>query len=296
MASKLIPSDPSAVMVIRDVTPNVVTLSTPFLRMGLLKIGGRATLVRLSSGTLAVFSPVALTPEVRSKVDELVSAGPAPDTPDADKVSHIIAPDMEHHIFVSDWKAAFPGAKLVGPGGIRDKRADMAGKKGNENVRTDVDGEWAVLFPEGPGKRDVRVDPVFDADFEYEFVDAHPNKELVFFFRPDRVLVQADLVFNMPAREQYSRVPEEARKLGLVERIFFSMQTTEGDDLKWPRRAQWHLFSRADRPSYNESIRRIASWDFETLIPCHGETIVGDGKERFVKLFEWHLEDGKKGQ
>lgn len=44
MSSKLIPSDPSQVMVIRDITPNVVTLSVPFARFGMIDVGGRATI------------------------------------------------------------------------------------------------------------------------------------------------------------------------------------------------------------------------------------------------------------
>jgi hypothetical protein len=36
-------------MVIRDVTPNVVTFSVPFLRFGKLPIGGRGTLGKLHS-------------------------------------------------------------------------------------------------------------------------------------------------------------------------------------------------------------------------------------------------------
>lgn len=44
MTSKLIPSDPSKVMVIRQVTPNITTCSAPFLRFGRLKVGGRGTI------------------------------------------------------------------------------------------------------------------------------------------------------------------------------------------------------------------------------------------------------------
>ena len=43
MSSKLIPSNPEDVMVIRDLTPNVVTFSVPFSRFGKLRVGGRAT-------------------------------------------------------------------------------------------------------------------------------------------------------------------------------------------------------------------------------------------------------------
>ena len=44
MSSKLIPSNPEKVMVIRKVTPDIVTLSVPFLRFGRIKLGGRGTL------------------------------------------------------------------------------------------------------------------------------------------------------------------------------------------------------------------------------------------------------------
>jgi hypothetical protein len=43
MSSKLVPSNPDEVMVIRDITPNVVTFSVPFLRFGRFPIGGRGT-------------------------------------------------------------------------------------------------------------------------------------------------------------------------------------------------------------------------------------------------------------
>ncbi|KAM0333510.1 hypothetical protein ACHAQA_002173 [Verticillium albo-atrum] len=278
MSSKLIPNNPADVMVIRDLTPNITTFSVPFARFGTIKIGGRATLVRLSSGTLAVFSPVALTDAVRAKVAALGST-----------VSHIIAPDFEHHIFLSEWKSAFPDAKLIGPEGLPEKRAKQAPT--DEKIRDDP---FAVVFTAGPAKRDLRIDPAFDADFDYEYVDAHPNKELVFFYRPDRVLIQADLLFSLPATEQYSRVPDAQKAPGLADRLFGGLQTTEGD-AKWAKRAQWYLFSSKDRTGFNESIQRIGQWDFETIVPCHGDTMVGDGKARFDKVFAWHLNGEKKG-
>ena len=103
MSQKLVPSDPSKVMVIREVVPRVVTtFSVPFWRFGRIKVGGRGTIgtsssitstrtanndqVRLQSGSLAVFSPVALTDEVKAKVAEL------------GEVRYICAPDAEVHL------------------------------------------------------------------------------------------------------------------------------------------------------------------------------------------------------
>ncbi len=50
MSAKLIPSNPSEVMVIRNITPNIVTLSLPFLRFGTIKVGGRGTIGMYSTG------------------------------------------------------------------------------------------------------------------------------------------------------------------------------------------------------------------------------------------------------
>lgn len=44
MGPVLFPTNPSQVMVIRNVTEDVVTMSLPFARFGHLKFGGRGTL------------------------------------------------------------------------------------------------------------------------------------------------------------------------------------------------------------------------------------------------------------
>ena len=44
MTSKLVPSNPGEVMVIRKVSPNITICSAPFARFGRFKIGGRGTI------------------------------------------------------------------------------------------------------------------------------------------------------------------------------------------------------------------------------------------------------------
>jgi len=266
MSATLIPTNPSDVMVIRDVTPNVVTLSVPFLRFGKVPIGGRGTIVRLTSGALAVFSPVALTPEVRSKVELL-----------GGNVQYLVALDMEHHIFLSEWAKAYPSAKLIGPEGLPEKRAAA---KDDDKIGKEP---FAVVFT----KDNTSISPEFDADFEVEYVVSHPSKELVFFYKPDRVLIEADLMFNLPAIEQYSRVTEKP-KPGLLARFFMSAQTTEGD-AKGMKRLLWYAISRGDRQGFNKSMERIAKWDIAIIVPCHGETIEEGAKGVFEKVFDWHL-------
>lgn len=201
------------------------------------------------------------------------------------QVAYIVALDFEHHIFISEWAAAYPQAKLVGPEGLQEKRHAAAGsdaKIGRES--------FDVVFTRAD-KRALRIGADFDADFEYEYVDGHANRELVFLYRPDGVLIEADLMFNLPAVEQYSRVPEPERGRGggLADRLFQHLQSTRADEPNWIRRFTWYAASK-DRASLTESVRRIAAWDFATLIPCHGDVIEGDAKAVFTKVFKWHLQ------
>lgn len=48
-----------------------------------------------------------------------------------------------------------------------------------------------------------------------------------------------------------------------------------------------------DRSGFGDSLRRINGWGFVNLVPCHGETVLGEGKEVFEKVAGWFLE-GKK--
>lgn len=74
----------------------------------------RMAIMRLADGGLFIWSPIALTGDLRAEVDAL---GP---------VRHIVAPNSLHHLSLAEWREAFPGAKLHAPPGLRDKRKDIA--------------------------------------------------------------------------------------------------------------------------------------------------------------------------
>lgn len=283
MSSKLVPSDPAKVMVIRDVVPKVITtLSVPFWRFGRIKVGGRGTIVRLQSGALAVFSPVALTEDVKRKVAEL------------GEVKYIAALDAEvcflphtlgacvltnhqqHHIFLGPWHQAYPNAQVLGPETLPEKRA----KQKNENV------PFSFVFSKS--KPVETISPEFDAEFDWEYVPAHINKELLFHHKPTRSLITADLMFNLPATEQFSKTGVDATS-GILTKIFGALQSTKGTAI-WQQRTIWYGTSASDRKGFSQSVARINKWDFERIIPCHGDVIEGNGKSIFGKVFKWHLD------
>lgn len=272
--SKLIPSDPEKVMVIRALTPDIKTFSTPFLRFGRVKIGGRGTAVRLASGTTAIFSPVALTNTVRREVEQL---GPT---------KYLVALDQEHHIFLEDWHKAFPDAKVIAPETLPAYRD----KQGYFPI---PDANWK-LFEAGASKEGrLSVDPEFDAEFDFTYVDGHANKEVVFNHRKSGTLIEGDLLFNLPATEQFSKSGIDP-KTGLFTRLFTWLNSTEGEALA-QRRVIWHGIAQ-DKPAFNREVSRIAGWKFDRIVPCHGDVVESGGKGIFEKVMKWHLESARKGE
>ncbi|EGE81645.1 hypothetical protein BDDG_04588 [Blastomyces dermatitidis ATCC 18188] len=271
MTSKLVPPRPEDVMVIRKIQPDIVTLNVPFYRFGYVRIGGRCTIVRLQSGSLAVFSPVSLTPDAREAVNSL-----------GGNVKYIIAPDMEHHIFVTPWKGAYPNAQIIAPEGLKEKR--------EENPETKGIG-FDHIFT-AANKRTLRISNEFHADFDVEYVNSHPSREIVLLHKPSKTLIEADLLFNLPATEQFSKSGESATQ-GILTKIFNAIQTTKPPAMG-QKRFIWYLLSAKDRKGFAQSAATIEGWDFDRIIPCHGDVIESGGKEIFRNLFEWNLEAAKK--
>jgi len=265
--SKLTPTNPEEVMVIRAINPFITTLSVPFWRYGKIRIGGPGTLVRLASGGVAVFSPVALTPAVKETV---ASMG---------ELKYIAALDMEHHIFLGPWHEAYPNAKVLGPDGLAEKR-----KKQN-----DAAVPFFKLFTKDGS---TSVDAEFDKEFDTEYVYGHINKEIAFLHKPTKTLIEADLMFNLPATEQFSKTGESATQ-GFLTKQFINLNSTAGTAMGH-KRLVWYGTSSGDKPAFNRSVSKIDGWDFETIVPCHGDVIEKDAKSVFEKVFGWNLEAFKK--
>ncbi|WP_243698677.1 DUF4336 domain-containing protein [Paracoccus alkanivorans] len=88
--------------------------------------------VRLpGEGGLWIWSPVALTQDVRAAVDAL---GP---------VRHLIAPNSLHHMFLADWAAAYPDARVHATTGLTQQ---IAGTAIHSTMNNEPDPAWAGVI------------------------------------------------------------------------------------------------------------------------------------------------------
>jgi hypothetical protein len=152
-----------------------------------MQLTATMTALRLSDGTLLLYSPLALTPERRTAIDAL---GP---------VAHLYAPNLFHHRWIGQWAVAFPSARIHAPAGLASKRRDL---------RIDRIHNAA---PE----------PAFVGVVDEVLIGGFRLEESVLLYRPARTLVVADLVHNV-GRPRHGWTKFYTRTMGFYDRVALS--------------------------------------------------------------------------
>jgi len=232
--------------VIREVTKNVWTFSRPFARYGIAPIGGRSTAIKLQDSSLWVLASTPLDTETKSKLDEL---GP---------VKYIISPDGLHHLYLGEFKKAYPEAKVLGPAMAAQRIKDKQVK---------FDGIWGTDPP------DTKYG--FEPDIQACYFSGFRNKDVAFYHPESKTMIEADLMFNLPAKEQYSKSKSSG---GLP---FFK----DLGPFSW---AHAKMLSGLcdDKEAMKRDAKTVAGWNFERIIPCHGDVIETNAKEAWRTLYK----------
>jgi hypothetical protein len=165
-------------------------------------------------------------------------------------VRFLVAPNTMHHLSLGDWAAAYPTAKVLAPAGLRKKRPDLR-----------IDVELSDVM-------DVGQSPTL------ELLLAHgiPNlEEFVFFHRPSRTLLLTDLAFNIHETPSW------------LTRTYLKLSGVYGK-----LGATWFLKSMVkDKVALRAWKERVLGWDFERVVPCHGQVLEKGGREAMREAFAW---------
>ncbi|HEX5749963.1 MAG TPA: DUF4336 domain-containing protein [Archangium sp.] len=165
-------------------------------------------------------------------------------------VRFLVAPNTMHHLSLGDWAAAYPAAKVLAPAGLRAKRPDLR-----------IDVELSDVM-------DVGQSPTL------ELLLAHgiPKlEEFAFFHRPSRTLLLTDLAFNIHETPSW------------LTRTYLKLCGAYGK-----LAATWLLKSMVkDKAALRAWKERVLGWDFERVVPCHGQVLEKGGKEALREAFAW---------
>lgn len=123
----------------------------------------RMAVARLADGSLWVWSPIALTVDLRSEVEVL------------GRPAHLVSPNKIHHLFMGEWADAYPDCKLWGLPSVIRKRPDLA----------------------FTGALDDRAPAAWQGEIDQVVFRGSPfMDEIVFFHRASRTAIFADLIEN----------------------------------------------------------------------------------------------------
>ncbi|KAI0634788.1 hypothetical protein C8Q77DRAFT_1253637 [Trametes polyzona] len=241
----------SAKCAIREVAKDVWTFSCPFSRFGLFPVGGRSTAVKLSNGDVWVLASTPLDEATKVKLGEL---GPV-----RFHIAGIIGADAVHHLFLGEYKKQYPDAKVIAV-------EEAAQKKAKEGLK--CDGAWGA---DPPGTK-------YGFEQDYSYFSGFKNKDVAFFHPASKSLIEADLLFNLPAREQYSMTGSSGK---------FPIFGTLNPYMWLHKKFAWTLG--VDKDAMKRDVKTVAGWEFERIIPCHGDVIEKDGKAAWKSAYEWYL-------
>ncbi|KAF9003371.1 hypothetical protein BDQ17DRAFT_1305718 [Cyathus striatus] len=235
--------------VIREVATGVWTFSRPFARFGIIPMGGRSTALRLKDGGVWVLASTPLDQETKAKLAEL---GP---------VKYIVGADMVHHLYLGQYKKAYPDAKLIAPEAALERLED-------KNLK--FDGAW--------GRDPPNTQYGFEDEVKHCYFSGFKNKDVAFFHPASKSLIEADLLLNLPCNEQYSKSKPPR-----------SFSWTDINPKSWLHpRIVWSLGT--DKEAMKRDAKTVAGWDFERIIPCHGDVIETGGKKAWEEVYKFYLD------
>ena len=208
----------------------------------------RAVIVRLPDGMLWVWSPVTLTPELKAEIDAL---GP---------VAHLVSPNKIHHLYLSEWHAAYPEAKLWGPAQTLRKRKDLPFQPALTDTPPD---DWQGALDQA----------WFHGSF---FMD-----EIVFVHRASHTAIFADLSehFSDSFLKRHWKAWQRpiARAWGIV--------TGKGyAPLEW--RLSW-----LNRMPAREALGHVINAHPTRVIMAHGDWVNSGGEAYLRQAFAWLIRD-----
>ncbi|MBV8684862.1 MAG: DUF4336 domain-containing protein [Caulobacteraceae bacterium] len=202
----------------------------------------RMAVVGLGDGGLFVWSPVALDDGLRAEVDAL------------GEVRCLIAPNSLHHLFLGEWKHAYPSARLFAPPGLRARRRDLV-----------FDGD----IGDAP-------DRIWESDLDQVIVRGNLiTSEVVFFHRASRTAIFTDLIQHFE-RSSFSGWRAIVARLDLM----------TAPQAEVPRKFRVPF---TDRQAARKALRRILAWPVENVVMAHAPPITGDGSAFLRRTFAWLL-------
>jgi len=222
-----------SVSLLQPLAENVWVARQPWSLLGMC-LDKTTTVVRLAHGRLVVHSA---GPEMATLAQACAEVG---------EVGWLVEASKLHDTFAAEAAAVFPEVPYLVPKGFPLK---LAQGRALSPPPPEWGEEWAVRRLGGVARM----------------------QEHVMLHRPSRTLIVADLVFNLPEANGWSR---------FMLRWLSGLREYPGTSRLWRSQVR-------DRGALRRSLDEMLAWDFERVVVGHGETITHDAKARLTRALAW---------
>jgi Domain of unknown function (DUF4336) len=231
---------------LRQIENNIWVAEQPLKYWG-IEVGTRMTVIGLRTNELIVISPIQVD---KITIDQLNQIG---------KVSYIIAPNLYHHLFVSEFKLIYPEAQLWVPPKFNLKIPNIPVDK---------------IISEDKGNILEEVDYfLFDGFKIFDLSGPSILNEFVFFHRNSQTLILTDTAFHFD--EKFSFKTQLAAKfMGVYSKLSPSI---------------FEKLAINEKVKVKKSAQKLMEWDFQRVIMAHGSIVEEDGKKMLKEGYEQFL-------
>jgi Domain of unknown function (DUF4336) len=222
-----------------------IRMSYPYLPFVKAPFPTRMTLVRLSDGGLWVHSPTPITDELAQAVDALGT------------VRFLVAPNLLHYRWISDWKERYPHARAYAAPGTRQRAAKHF---------TGFDAELTEVPP-----------TEWQGAFKQVVVHGDYLTEVAFLHEASRTLILTDLIENF----------EPVRISNRLMRWGYCLSGCCDPDGKMPidlRSTFWR-----HRGGVRQAVERMLTWRPARVILAHGRWYPDNADGELKRAFRWAL-------
>lgn len=205
----------------------------------------RMVLARLGDRRLWIWSPIHLDAQLKEEVERI------------GEPADLISPNKIHHLFLGEWRASYPEAKLWGLPEVARKRKDL---------------DFGLMVDRPPREWDGEIDQaIFHGNLLMD--------EIAFFHRPSHFAIFADLIENFSA-DFLSSTPGWH---GWRTTIAYLWKITEPCGM-----APLELrISFVRRRLARAALRKVLGWDPKGVIMAHGTCVTSNGRAFIEESFRW---------
>lgn len=233
---------------LREIDTNIWVAEQPLRYFG-LNVGTRMTVIRLANKELAVISPIQVDDTITSQLNEL------------GHVSHIIAPNLFHYLFVSEFKKVYPEAILWAAPGLELKRPELPiDRIITSNEHSFLDGIEYLLF---------------EGLKTFVLTEFASFNECVFFHPATRTLILTDAAYYF---DESFPLPLTVQ---LMMRVLGSYRNLSPSFLE--------KVAIKDKEKVRQSVQKVLAWDMKRVIMAHGTIVEKDAQQKLRAGYESFL-------